>query len=260
MSAKRACGLMTLQRSTYYRKSVKDPQSALRQRLKELAGDRPRFGYRRLHVLLAREGWQVNHKRVHRLYQEEGLGLRIKAKKRRAKRVRVPEPPANAPNECWSLDFVHDRLVDGRQIRALTAIDNCTRESLCIEVDYSLPAHRVTEALDRVIAVRGKPAVIRTDNGTEFTSTQFDRWAWGNRIRLDYIEPGKPTQNGLIESFNGRLRDECLRTAWFETLATAQEIIEKWRQDYNNTRPHSSLGNLAPTQYLAQLIEWADPG
>ena len=259
ISVRRACRLLSLQPSTFYKKSVRDPQTALRLRLKELAGSRPRYGYRRLHVLLVRGGWEVGVKRVYRLYKEEGLSLRIKSRKRRAQTIRVSPPPANAPNECWSIDFVHDRLASGRQIRALTVIDNHTRESLCIEVDYSLPAPRVTEALDRVIAIRGKPASIRLDNGTEFRCFHFDHWAWGRRIRLDFTDPGRPVQNCFIESFNGRFRDECLRVAWFESLAEARKIIETWRVDYNKTRPHSSLGNLAPAQYLAQLVAWAEP-
>ena len=217
---------------------------------------RPRFGYRRLWVLLRREGWLLGPNRVHRLYKLEGLNLRIRTRKRRANTIRVSPPPANAPNECWSIDFVHDQLSNGRQFRAFTVVDNHARDCPVIEVDFSLPARRVTDALDTAIAERGKPNTLRLDNGTEFTSRHFDHWAWKRRIRLDFTTPGKPTENGFIESFNGRLRDECLRTAWFTSIKQARSIIENWRLDYNETRPHSALGNLAPATYLANLVTW----
>ncbi|MCR9248755.1 MAG: IS3 family transposase [bacterium] len=254
ISIQRACGLFDLQRSTFYKRSTADPQLALRQRIRELAEDRPRFGYRRIHVLLQREGWVVGHKRVHRLYRLEGLNLRIRRRNRRATAVRVPPPPATAPNECWSVDFVSDALGDGRRFRALTVIDNHTRVCTAIAVAHSLPSSSVTEALDKAISTFGRPAVIRLDNGPEFTSSLFDAWAYRRRVRLDFITPGKPTQNGLIESFNGKLRDECLSASWFESLEDAKQVIESWRLDYNEERPHSALAGLAPSQYLADLI------
>lgn len=251
----RACGLFELQRSTFYKRSTADPQLALRQRLRDLAEARPRFGYRRLHVLLQREGWTVGANRVHRLYRLEGLNLRLRKKKRRAVVVRVAPPPAASPNECWSIDFVADALGDGRRFRALTAVDNYSRICTAIEVAGSLPSHTVVSALDRAIARYGKPKVIRLDNGPEFTSKVFDAWAYGKRVHLDFITPGKPTENGFIESFNGKFRDECLSPNWFECLQGARRTIESWRVDYNETRPHSSLAGLAPSQYLAHLIE-----
>jgi putative transposase len=257
LSIQRACRLLELQRSTFYKKSVADPQLPLRMRIRELAFARPRFGYHRIHVLLLREGWNVGKKRVHRLYRLEGLNLRRWTRKRRAFPARVPPEPCMAPNECWSLDFVTDVLADGRRFRMLTVVDNFTREALVIDLDFSMPARRVTAALNQVIAERGVPKMLRTDNGPEFTSRHFDHWAHANRINLDFIQPGRPMQNGYIESFNGRLRDECLQVSWFSSIQQARDDIEAWRVDYNKARPHSALGNLAPAQYLARLIEWS---
>lgn len=255
ISILRACGLFELQRSTFYKQSIADPQLDLRLRLRELAASRPRFGYRRLHVLLQREGWVVGHKRVHRLYRLEGLNLRLRTKRRRAKVVRVAPEPSIAPNECWSIDFVSDALGDGRRFRAFTVVDNFSRLCPVIKVAGSLPSSLVVEALERAIESHGKPSIIRVDNGPEFTSKVFDSWAYAHRIQLDYITPGKPTENGFIESFNGKFRDECLSPSWFESLDGACETIEAWRVDYNETRPHSSLAGAAPIQYLATLIE-----
>jgi putative transposase len=260
ISIKRACRLFGLQRSTFYKRSVADPQNALRRRLRDLAEARPRFGYRRLHLLLRREGWPVGVKRVHRLYRLEGLNLRVRKRKKLAPRVRVSPAPANAPNECWSIDFVSDEVADGRRFRALTIVDNFSRVCPGIEVAPRLPSRAVVEALDRAIAAVGKPSVIRLDNGTEFTSLVFETWAFARRIRLDFIPPGRPTENGFIESFNGKLRDECLSTSNFRSLADARRLIEKWRVDYNKTRPHSSLGGLAPAQFLADLLKEKDNG
>jgi putative transposase len=257
ISTQRACRLFGLQRSTYYKKSVADPQLPLRMRIRELAFARPRFGYHRIHVLLRREGWTVGKKRVHRLYCIEGLNLRRWTRKRRGFPTRVPPEPCQGPNECWSLDFVTDALADGRKFRILTVIDNFTREALAIDLDFSMPARRVTAVLSQAIASRATPRMLRTDNGPEFTSRHFDQWAHANRINLDFIQPGRPMQNGFIESFNGRLRDECLQVSSFATLQQARDIIEAWRVDYNQNRPHSALGQLAPAQYLAQLIEWS---
>lgn len=255
ISIKRVCGLLELQRSTFYKQSIADPQLELRQRLRELAESRPRFGYRRLHVLLQREGWVVGHKRVHRLYRLEGLNLRLRKKRRRAKVVRVAPAPCVARNECWSIDFVSDSLGDGRRFRALTVIDNFTRVCPVIQVAGSMPSSSVVEALDQAIAAHGRPSIIRIDNGPEFTSRVFDSWAYARRIELDYITPGKPTENGFIESFNGKFRDECLSTSWFESLKDAKLVIEAWRVDYNETRPHSALAGAAPIQYLATLLQ-----
>ena len=224
----------------------------LRERLRQLAGERRRFGYRRLHVMLMREGQMVNHKRVYRVYREEGLTVRKRSRKRVSREARVPLPAPLGADQLWSLDFVSDALSWGRKIRMLTVIDAYSRESLAIEVDTSLPGQRVARVLDRVIGERGAaPAEITLDNGPELTSRALDQWAYEKGVRLHFIEPGKPVQNAFIESFNGRLRDECLNEHWFPSLADARRIIEWWRIDYNQNRPHSSLGNLTPEEYRA---------
>lgn len=196
----------------------------------------------------------VNHKRVYRLYKEEGLSVRRRGRKRVAREARLPLPAPVGPNELWSLDFVSDALAWGRRIRLLCVIDAFTRESLAIEVDTSLPGVRVAQVLDRLIAERGaKPEEITLDNGPELTSRALDQWAYERGVRLRFIEPGRPVQNAFIESFNGRLRDECLNEHWFLTLAHAREIIEEWRTDYNQRRPHSALGNLTPLEFARVL-------
>ena len=254
LATKRTCRLLRLCRSTYYKKSERRDDRHLRLRLKELALSRPRYGYRRLHVLLRREGWLVNVKRVHRLYKLEGLIVRQRRRKKSVCRVRVVPPAPLKVNERWSMDFVSDTLNSGRRIRMLTVVDCYSRECVAIHVDHTQPSRTVTTILDGVIALRGAPSVITVDNGPEFTSQHFDEWAFANKIQLDFIRPGKPTENGYIESFNGKLRDECLDANWFASLDDARELIETWRKDYNETRPHSSLGNLAPAQYLARLL------
>jgi len=196
----------------------------------------------------------VNHKRVYRLYRDEGLSVRRRGRKRVAREARLPLPAPIGPNELWSLDFVSDALAWGRRIRLLCIIDAFTRESLAIEVDTSLPGQRVARVLDRLIAERGQaPAEIVLDNGPELTSRALDQWAYECGVRLRFIEPGKPIQNAFIESFNGRLRDECLNEHWFLTLADARRLIEDWRMDYNRSRPHSSLGNLTPLEFRRLL-------
>jgi len=220
-------------------------------RLKELAYSRPRYGYRRLTVLLQREGWVVNHKRIYRLYGEEGLLVRTK---RRRKRAAQRPLPAVEPGEHWSIDFVSDQLVDGRRLRVFTAIDHVSRECVCLEAAQRFPAEAVTCALDQAMARYGQPKVITCDNGTEFTSNHFDQWAYKRGIELDFIAPGRPMDNGFIESFNGKLRDECLNMHWFENLTEARKLIEQWRFEYNEMRPHSSLGNRAPAVYVAELL------
>ena len=223
-------------------------------RLKELAYARPRYGYRRLTILLQREGWPVNHKRIYRIYGEEELLVRTKRRKKRAAQRRLSPLPATEPGEHWSIDFVSDQLPDGRRFRVLTGIDQVSRECVCLEVAQSLPANAVTQALDQAMGIYGQPLVITSDNGTEFTSNIFDQWAYRRGIELDFIAPGRPMDNGFIESFNGKLRDECLNMHWFESLAEAKRIIERWRIEYNEVRPHSSLGNRAPAAYVAELL------
>ena len=224
-------------------------------RLRDLAAARPRYGYRRLQVLLEREGWVANHKRVLRLYREENLQVRTKRRRKVAARPRVRMPAPTELNERWGIDFMSDELVSGRRFRLLTLIDLHSRECLALKAGFSLPAEAVTEVLDRIIRRRGSPGSLSLDNGTEFTSKHFDAWAYRAGIQLDFIRPGRPVENSYIESFNGKLRDECLSATWFLSLSEAQEQLEAFRRDYNETRPHSSLGNLPPAVYVQQLEE-----
>ena len=229
----------------YYR-SCKRDRGELRVRLRDLAAVRVRYGYRRLHVLLRREGWKVNHKLVYRIYKEEGLEVRTKKRRKRVGALRVVLPAARMPKEHWSMDFVSDSLYDGRRFRVLTLVDHFTRESPAIEVGNSIPGKRVVAILERLARTHGLPQVITTDNGTEFTSRAVDEWAHRNGVKLDFIRPGKPVENAYIESFNGRLRQECLEENWFMSLEDAKIKIEAWRKDYNEHRPHSSLGDETP--------------
>jgi putative transposase len=228
--------------------------TALRTRLRELAGEKRRYGYRRLHVLLQREGTTVNHKRVERIYREEGLSVR-RRKRKRAAGVRAEIwQPATAPDQHWSLDFVHDALWWGRKLRMLTVVDTYTREALAIEVDTSISGVRVARVLDRVIAARmAQPDEIVLDNGPELTSRALDHWAYVRGVQLRFIAPGKPVQNAFIESFNGKLRDECLNEHWFTSLWDARQKVEAWRVEYNRERPHSSLGNQTPEEFRASI-------
>jgi len=253
VSQRRACGLIRTHRSTVrYRPRVR-ADDALRQRLADLARERSRFGYRRLHVLLRREGLVVNHKRVLRLYQLAGLALRRQKRKRMPSIARgVPGLPTR-PNECWALDFVSDTLAWGRRIRCLTVVDCFTRESPAIEIDISLPGARVVRVLEDVALRRGLPQTIVMDNGPELTSRVLDQWAYAHGVELRFIDPGKPVQNAFIESFNGRFRDECLNQHWFVNLAHARRVVETWRLDYNQARPHSSLGYLTPNEFALSL-------
>ncbi len=220
----------------------------LRKRLKELAHERRRFGCKRLYILLRREGFEVNHKRVERLYREENLSLRRK-KKKRPSHLRLALPVASRPDQRWSMDFVSDSLYDGRRFRALTVIDQYTRESLAIEVSNSITGKHVVQVMDWLCLLRCKPDSITVDNGPEFTSSALDKWAYENGIKLDFIRPGKPIENAHIESFNGRFRDECLNEHIFASLRDAKAKIEAWRKDYNQVRPHSSLKNLTPWEF-----------
>jgi putative transposase len=225
---------------------------ALRVRIVDLAHARRRFGYRRIHDLLRREGVQANHKRIYRLYRESALSVR---KRRRRKQVMVDRQVLSVPsrpNEVWSVDFVMDALANGRRIKCLTVVDDFTRECLDIAVDYGISGEYVTHVLERIGQFRGLPQAIRTDQGPEFTSRAMDRWAYGRGIDLKLIAAGKPTQNAYIESFNGKFRDECLNDHYFNTLAHARALIAEWRRDYNEARPHSSLGRIPPAQFAAQ--------
>jgi putative transposase len=223
-----------------------------------LAQERPRWGYRRLHVLVRREGFAVNHKRVYRLYRAEGLAVR-RRRRRRLARPRIALSAPSRPNERWSLDFMSDQLVDGRVFRTLNIVDDHTRECRAIEVDTSLSGHRVVRTLDLLVHEHGRPATLLTDNGPEFTSRVVEAWAYRMGVQLHFIQPGKPSQNAFVESFNGRFRDECLNEHWFTTLDEARERIEEWRVDYNQVRPHSSLGDLTPEEYAARLVSFQAP-
>jgi putative transposase len=196
----------------------------------------------------------VNHKRVHRIYREEELMVRTKRRKRRVAEVRVKLLPATQVGERWSIDFVSDQLADGRRFRVLTAVDHVSRECVCLMAAPSIPSQAVTEALDEAMDLYGQPEAITMDNGTEFACNHFDQWAYRRGIQLDFITPGRPVENGIIESFNGKLRDECLNVHWFESLADVRAEIEAWREEYNQVRPHSSLGNRAPAEYIAELL------
>ena len=254
VSERRACRALRLPRSTIRHKSRADPQTALRMRLRDLAMARVGYGYRRLHVLIEREGWHVNHKRVYRLYREEGLAMRRRPPRRRkACLKRELRPLAVEKNECWSMDFMSDELFDGRRIRLLTIVDNHTRESLAIHVGQRIRGCEVVEVLERVMKAHGRPRTIRVDNGPEFISKDVDLWAYWNHVTLDFSRPGKPTDNAYIESFNGRFRQECLNEHWFLSLDDAREKVEAWRRDYNEQRPHSALGNATPEEYAAQV-------
>ncbi len=250
ISVHRSCRLALLQRSVWYAKSTARDQSALRQRIRDIAMSRPRFGYLRVQVMLKREGWEVNKKRVYRLYRLEGLQLRMKVKRR--KRIALmrgkPQKPTGV-NQHWSMDFVHDQMQDGRAFRILTVIDQWSRESVSLEANFRLTGRCVGKALDAAAATRGLPRAITVDNGTEFTSKALDEWAYRRGVKLDYTRPGKPTDNGLIESFNGRLRDEFLNVNEFVTMEDAREKLRVWQIDYNDCRPHGSLGNLTPSEY-----------
>lgn len=227
-------------------------QALLRERIKAHAADRPRWGYRRIHVLLRREGWQVNRKRVHRLYREEGLAVRRKGKRKRSSAARLVRTPIAAANRRWCLDFMSDTLSNGRTFRCLSIVDEFTRECLAIHVAHSIPSVAVIEVLEWLREERGLPEVLVSDNGSEFTSRAFDAWAYARGVKLEYIQPGKPVQNAFIESFNGSLRDECLNLHWFQSLADARRVIEAWREDYNTVRPHSSLQGCTPRAWADQ--------
>lgn len=249
LSERRACALADLDRSTFQYQKKTGGDEPLRKRLRELATERRRFGYRRLGILLDREGHHANHKKIYRLYKEEGLAVRQRRGRKRAIGTRRPMLIPERPNERWSLDFVSDTLSDGRRIRALCVVDDHSRECLTILVDTSLSGERVARELERLICWRGKPKMIVSDNGTELTSHAILKWSEAAGVEWHYIQPGKPTQNAFVESFNGRFRDECLNEHLFDGLADARHIIEVWRQDYNTQRPHTALGGLAPAVY-----------
>ena len=250
-SERRACRMIDADRSTYRRRSSRLRRDrALAERLEQLAVERPRFGYRRLHVLLCREGWAVNRKRVYRIYRQLGLAVRRKRRKRVAEANRLPRVVPMAADLQWSMDFMRDTLSSGRVFRTLNVVDDATRECLAIEVDTSISGFRVGRVLDRIATRRGRyPTRLVLDNGPECTSRALDQWAYERGVELAFIRPGKPMENCFVESFNGSFRDECLNAHWFLTLGDARRTIEAWRLDYNRVRPHSSLGYLPPSVY-----------
>ena len=249
----RACGLVGISRSLYGYRSRRPDSGPLRARIEEIAAVKRRYGYRRVYVLVRREGWQVNRKRVYRLYRESGLAVRRRKRKRIGPFERKPLPKPRMANESWSMDFVADGLIGGRRLRCLTIVDDCTRECLAIEVDISITGVRVQAVLDQLADGRGLPQSITVDNGPEFDGQVLDKWSYRTGVRLSFIRPGKPNENAYIESFNGRFRDECLNEHWFLSLAHARLVIEAWRVEYNTERPHSSLGDRTPQEFAKAL-------
>jgi putative transposase len=248
-SERRVCGLMGMAVASYCYRTTRSDEP-LRTKLVELAREKPRFGYRRLQVLLGRAGENVNHKRVHRVYREAGLMIRRK-KRKHCVRVGQPLLARTSATQEWALDFLHDAVECGRAIRVLSVVDAYTRECLALEVDTSFASRRVTRVLDAIVAERGQPMAIRCDNGPELTSRHFLAWCAERQIELIHIQPGKPTQNARVESFHGRLRDECLTVSWFQNLFDARRKIAAWRIEYNQERPHSSLGYRTPQEFAA---------
>ena len=243
--------MVGLSRSSYYYPARPRDDTALTEALKQAATKRRRWGYRRLMIVLRRQGFADNHKRIHRVYRQAGLQVPQRRRKRAAKWRGGQPPLPDRPHGRWSMDFIHDATMRGQRLRALNIVDDYTRQCLHIEVDTSLGGRRVCRVLDQLLALHGKPACVLMDNGPEFTSRALDQWAYEHDVKLQFIEPGKPMQNGFVESFNGRLRDECLNEHWFEDVAQARRIIEDWRVDYNTRRPHSALGYRTPEEFAA---------
>ncbi|WP_156416671.1 MULTISPECIES: IS3 family transposase [unclassified Sphingopyxis] len=253
MSERRACRVIDADRKSVRYRSIRDDDAGLRERLRDLANQRRRFGYRRLHILLRREGVMINRKKTQRLYKEEGLAVRRRRSRKRAVGTRAPAPVLALPNQRWSLDFVHDQMASGRRFRVLNVVDDVTRECLAAVPDTSISGHRVVRELTQLIAQRGKPGMIVSDNGTELTGNAVLAWCGQSGVEWHYIAPGKPMQNGYVESFNGRMRDELLNETLFMSLAHARVEIAAWVEDYNRERPHSSLGYRAPAAFAAEL-------
>ena len=260
ISERRACRLVGVHRWTYRYQGRRRDDQALRERLKDLAHRWPRFGYRRLAVLLRREGYAVNHKKIFRLYIAEDLKVRRKRKKIRSRVRTAPLAVPGRPNERWSMDFMQDCLADGRRFRVLTIVDDFTRECPAIEVDTSLPGARVVRVLERLAFTRGLPQMIVSDNGSEFTGRALDAWANRHGVRLHFVDPGRPMQNAFVESFNGKFREECLDLHWFADLVDARRQIESWRREYNTIRPHSSLDDVPPAEFAGRFPEGKNDG
>ena len=259
ISERRACRVTRLNRGTYRYSSHKNPWTALRMRIREIAQARVRYGYRKIRVLLNRQGWGVGKSLMQRLYQEERLGLKQRPKRRRrAAEHRRERIRATEANQAWSLDFVADQLTDGKRFRALTVVDVFTRESLAIAVGQAMKGTDVVAVLNQIRFERGAPKMLFCDNGSEFTSQIMDLWSYQNGVKIDFSRPGKPTDNAYIETFNGTLRAECLDTHWFGTLAEAKERIEAWRKEYNESRPHRALGERTPYEFANEIAASRD--
>ena len=253
LSQRRACGLVTVSRTVmHYKPMTSELNIRIQERLKELAEKHRRYGHIRLHVLIRREGFMVNHKRTERIYRAEGLSLRIRRRRKFAAVVRSPLSEATQPNERWAIDFIQDSLWSGRRFKTFSVVDTFSRECLTVESDTSLPSHRVVRTLDRLAELKGFPTSIRVDNGPEFIAKILDEWAYRNNVKLDFIRPGKPVENAYVESFHGKFRDECLNENYFSDLQEAKDIIETWRIEYNTFRPHSSLNYQTPEEFLKQ--------
>jgi len=250
LSIRRSCRLVGVCRATYAYRLRDKGDGLLRVRLRELAEQRRRFGCPRLHVMLKRESLVINHKRTERIYREEGLSLRLKKRKKKAAVLRVMLPQAEYADQRWSMDLAADSTLAGRRFRALAIVDDYSRECPAIEVDSSIPGARVVDVLERLAETRELPEVITVDNGPEFAGKTLDEWAYRRGIKLNFIRPGKPVENAYAESFIGRLRDECLNENWFASVKEAKDIIETWRRDYNEVRPHSSLDDLSPREFI----------
>ena len=250
VSQRRACKVLSVDRSSVRYRSVKPPEEALRKRIREVAAQRRRFGYRRIHILLERDGVRMNLKKLRRIYGEEKLQVKRRGGRKRALGTRRPLELPSGPNQRWSLDFVSDAFTDGRRFRILAVVDDYSRECLTLVADTSLSGHRVARELTTLCQQRGKPKTIVSDNGTEFTSVAMLKWSQDHHINWHYIAPGKPQQNAFVESFNGKLRDECLNETLFATLSDAKEKLAAWKDDYNHERPHSALGNLTPIEFI----------
>jgi putative transposase len=249
----RACGLVQISRSLYRYQRRRPDCAELRERIGEIAALKRRYGYRRIHIKLRREGWRVNRKLTYRLYREAGLAVRRRKRKRIGPFERKPLPKPQVANDSWSMDFMSDGLADGRRLRCLTIVDDCTRECVAIEVDTSITGSRVKAVLERLADLRGLPRSITVDHGPEFEGQVMDAWAYERGVSLSFIRPGKPNDNAYIESFNGKFRDECLNEHWFTSIAHAREVIEGWRIEYNVERTHSSLGNITPEEFARKI-------
>ncbi len=254
VSERRACAALGVDRTSVRYRSGRPDDAPVRTHLRELAAVRRRFGYRRLYVLMRREGLVMNHKKFRRLYREERLQVRRRGGRKRALGTRAPMTIPQAPNQRWSLDFLSDAFADGRRFRIFAVVDDFTRECLALVADTSLPGLRVVRELEAIVMRRGRPAMVVSDNGTELTGIAVLRWCAAMQIEWHYIAPGKPTQNAFIESFNGRLRDELLNETLFTSLSQARAVLAAWKNDYNDVRPHSSLGHLTPSEYADRSV------